>query len=387
MTIRVLHVLEALEGGTARHLVDVVRYTAGVEHHVVLPTSRVGGVTDTAAPGAMAAAGATVHHVEMRRDPRSPRNVKALASVRSLIRRVHPDVVHGHSSIGGVVARVAAIGTAAATVYTPNGIAPGRGPVALERLLGRITDRFVAVSRSEGQEALRLGLIAPSRLAVIPNGIDPDATATDDRDVRALASIPPGAPLVGSVARLIGQKDPEEFVRVCATVHARRPDVHFLLIGDGPLRAAVNAAVAAEALGDRWHHIASLPNAAAVLGQLDVLAITSRFEGGPYAPLEAMRAGTPVVLSGAIGNTDVVEHRVSGAVIPVGATEEMAAEIVGLLDDPDRARAWADAARTRLRTHFGSAAMGEALGRLYRDLAGSRGCAQPVRYDQPGDVS
>ena len=128
MTIRVLHVLEALEGGTARHLVDVVRYTSGVEPHVVLPTSRGGGVTDTAAPGAMAAAGATVHHVEMRRDPRSPRNVKALVSVRLLIRRLHPEVVHGHSSIGGVVARIAATGTAAATVYTPNGIAPGRGP-------------------------------------------------------------------------------------------------------------------------------------------------------------------------------------------------------------------------------------------------------------------
>lgn len=387
MTIRVVHVLEALEGGTARHLVDVVRYTPGVDHHVVIPTSRVGGVTDTAAPGAMAAAGATLHHVEMRRDPRSPRNVAALVTVRSLIRRAGPDIVHGHSSIGGVVARVAAIRTPAATVYTPNGIAPGRGPVALERLLGRITDRFVAVSRSEGDEALRLGLVAPSRLVVIPNGIDPDAIGPDDRDLRALASIPADAPLVGSIARLIWQKDPEEFVRVCAAVHARRPDVHFLLIGDGPLRAAVDAAVGAAGLAGRWHHLASLPNAAGVLGQLDVLAITSRFEGGPYAPLEAMRAGTPVVLSGAIGNTDVVEHGVSGAVVPVGATAEMAAEIVGLLDDPDRARAWAGAARTRLRTRFGSAAMGEALARLYQELVRGRGRAQPVRYDQPGDVS
>lgn len=387
MTVRVLHVLEALEGGTARHLVDVVRFTPDVEHHVVIPTSRVGGVTDTAAPGAMAADGATLHCVEMRRDPRSPLNVKALVRVRSLIRRLGPDVVHGHSSIGGVVARVAAIGTPSATVYTPNGIAPGRGPVALERVLGRITDRFVAVSRSEGQEALRLGLIVPSRLVVIPNGIDPDATVTDDRDLRALASVPAGAPLVGSVARLIWQKDPEEFVRVCAAVHARRPEVHFLLIGDGPLRAAVDAAVGAAGLGDRWHHIASLPNAAAVLGQLDVLAITSRFEGGPYAPLEAMRAGTPVVLSGAIGNTDVVEPGVTGAVVPVGAAGDMAAEIVGLLDDPDRARAWADAARTRLRTHFSSAAMGEALARLYREVTGNPGGVQPVRYDQPGDVS
>ena len=53
-----LHVLEALEGGTARHLVDVVRTAQGIEHHVAIPSKRVGGLTDRAATGRMAAAGA-----------------------------------------------------------------------------------------------------------------------------------------------------------------------------------------------------------------------------------------------------------------------------------------------------------------------------------------
>ncbi len=73
--IRVLHVLEALEGGTARHLRDLVRFTPGVEHHVAVPAQRVGGLTDADAIPAMRAAGAVVHLVPMTRRPPTARNL------------------------------------------------------------------------------------------------------------------------------------------------------------------------------------------------------------------------------------------------------------------------------------------------------------------------
>src|SRR5207253_1934288 len=78
----VLHVLEAVEGGTARHLVDITRLVDSVRHEVVVPAERVGGVTDPEAVGAMEAAGGRVHLVAMTRNPLSLRNVRATAAVR-----------------------------------------------------------------------------------------------------------------------------------------------------------------------------------------------------------------------------------------------------------------------------------------------------------------
>jgi hypothetical protein len=81
----VLHVLEALGGGTSRHVVDVVRHTPDVVHEVAIPKRRVGWVTDETAAEEMTAAGARIYRVEMRRSPASGRNAAALASLRWLI--------------------------------------------------------------------------------------------------------------------------------------------------------------------------------------------------------------------------------------------------------------------------------------------------------------
>src|SRR5262249_43523111 len=93
----VLHVLEAIEGGVARHMVNLVRHV-DAEHIVVVPPERVGGVTDNAALAAIGAAGAQVEHLDMRRSPASPRTLAAVPKVNRLIARAKPDVVHGHSA-------------------------------------------------------------------------------------------------------------------------------------------------------------------------------------------------------------------------------------------------------------------------------------------------
>src|SRR5690242_21839311 len=118
----VLHVLEAIEHGTARHVIDVVGHARDVEHEVVVPPVRVGGLTDESAVGRMRAAGAVVHLLPMRRTPWAPRNAEALARLVALIRARRPEIVHGHSSIGGLLARVAATATRTPRCYTPNGV-------------------------------------------------------------------------------------------------------------------------------------------------------------------------------------------------------------------------------------------------------------------------
>lgn len=367
----ILHVLEALEGGTARHLVDIATHAGASRHHVAIPRRRVGSLTDETALPRLEAAGANVHHVAMRRAPWSLANAGAFAALRRLVREVRPDVVHGHSSIGGLLARVATSPRAQPIVYTANGLAIAPLGVAAERSLARRTTAFVATSSSEAEVARRLGLERHGRVVVIPNGIELEVPPAPV-DLRAALAVPAGAPLVGSISRLVPQKAPEDLVAAWGLVARRRPDAHFVLIGGGELEGRVEAAIDAHGLRGRLHRLGGLPGAGGVLGQLDVFALASHFEGGPYAPLEAMRAGTAVVLTDVVGSRDAVVDGDSGRLVPPGQPDALAAAIVALLDDaPERTRLGA-AGRARVAQHFDVRAMAGALDDLYARLLAER---------------
>lgn len=368
--VRVLHVLEAIRGGTSRHVVDLVRSTPGIEHHVAVPragraAAASGAVVDRKAVDVLDDAGAVLHPVEMRRSPVHPGNLAALWALRRLIRSIRPDVVHGHSQVGGAIARIAVVGLRTPVVYTPHGLTPNRALLGVERLLGRLTTTLIAVSPSEATFAKTSRLVRPERVVVVANGIDLTAPDTPAPDLRVMAGIPAGAPVVGTVIRLVPQKAPHLLVAVCSEVAKTNPDVHFLLIGLGPLQHEVDLAVAKAGLSSRWHQISHLPGAAAALGQLDVFVLLSAFEGGPYTPLEAMRAGVPVVLTDVVGNRDVVEPGVSGLIAPFGDVKGLAEAVSSLLGDPTRRRAVAAQGRRRLKARFGLAAMGASMTDLY----------------------
>ncbi len=365
-----LHVLEALEGGTARHLVDVVRNVPGVEHHVAIPSRRVGGLTDHTAAGRMAAAGAVVHTTEMRRSPVRPQNFAALASLLALVRRTRPSIVHGHSSIGGALGRVVGTAVRVPRVYTPNGLAQGGAALAVERGLGVLTDRLVATSPSEAALVLARRLVPPERLVTIPNGIEVEGWSAPPGtpDLRRLLGLAPGVPLVGTISRLVAQKAPERFARLAATVLVERPDVHVVLVGDGPLRRDIDPSRFPAGSRDRFHRLPSLADAGAALGQLDVFVLTSRFEGCPYAALEAMRGATPVVLSDVVGSREVVVDGVTGHLVPEQDVPGMAAIVLALLADGGRRAALGAAGREHVR-RFDVGAMGRGLSARYGALA------------------
>lgn len=363
-----------------RHLLDVVTSTPATLHHVAMPQrsgvlGRSGSVADRRAVDGLVTAGAIIHRVDMRRNPAHPANGAAVARIRRLITTIGPDVVHGHSSVGGAVSRLAGWAKPVPCVYTPNGLLTQPPAIWAERWLGRRTDRLIAVSASEAELVAELGLVPAARVVTIPNGIALDATpaaGADVADLRARLGLGAATPLVATVARVAAQKAPEHFVRACAEVARRRPDVHFLLVGLGPRQGQVDNEVAVGGLRGRFHQIPHLPNAASAMGQFDVFALLSRYEGGAYTPLEAMRAGVPVVLSDVVGNHDTVEPAVSGFLVPFGDAAAAAKAIVALLDDDQARAAMVAAAAQRLRTNFDVALMGQRLAAVYRELAESQ---------------
>ncbi|MDQ1428813.1 MAG: hypothetical protein QOK39_2289 [Acidimicrobiaceae bacterium] len=355
----------------------MVAATPRTIHHVALPThrgvaGRSGALADSSAAGRLAADGATLHIIEMRRNPLHPANTAAVAAARGVIAAIEPDVVHGHSSIGGMVARLAARANGVPCVHTPNGLMTSAAAVTFERVLGRMTDRFIAVSPSEAEQVVALGIVPAWRVVTIPNGVTletPAVGAVDPVDLRERLGLPPATPLVATVARVAAQKAPEQFVRACAEVARRRPAVHFLLVGLGPLQHVVDREVAAGGLAGRFHQIPHLADAGAAMAQFDVFVLLSRYEGGPYAPLEAMRAAVPVVASDVVGNRDTVHSGVTGFLTPFGEPAAAATAIVTLLDDRVRRTGIVAAAGDRLQRDFDVRLMGERLASVYAELA------------------
>jgi glycosyltransferase involved in cell wall biosynthesis len=313
--------------------------------------------------------GAVIYRLAMVRNPFHPKNLVALMRLRKLVARLRPVAVHGHSSIGGAFARAATIGSPVPAIYTPNGVATNRAVVLVEKLLAPLTTRFIAASESEGARALSLGLIKEDRLVVIRNGIDLGSVEHEALNLRHDLGLPPEVPLVGTVARLAAQKAPEQFIAVCAEVHRSRGDVHFVLIGNGELQPQLDAAVRSAGLESHFHQLPFLPVAALAIEQFDVFVLASLFEGGPYAPLEAMRGGVPVVLSEVMGNADTVEHNSSGLLYDFGDTSAMADGVLRLLSDDPFRTSVIGAAAVRLREKFDRKDMGARLGELYRELS------------------
>ncbi|HEX3898797.1 MAG TPA: glycosyltransferase [Mycobacteriales bacterium] len=361
--LRVLHVLEALEGGTARHVRDLVAYATEVDHVVAVPELRHVGLTDTEAVAEMRAAGADVRLVDMRRSMFSAQNVAAVMAVRRIAREVRPDILHGHSSIGGVVARLVGRLTGIPAVWTPNGVLTGRLPVTVERVLSRWTALTIAVSPSEAQLMGSLGLSRTGRLEAVPNGLAPFEVDPAAIDIRATAGIPEGALVVGCLARLVEQKGIDTYLAMAKELLALRPDVYVLLIGSGPLEPLVRESVVAL---DRFRWLEGFNGGRSVLPQFTVFVLLSRYEGSPYTVMEAMSLGCCCVVTDVVGSRDLIVDGESGLLVAAADGPAVAQAIEGLLTDGDRRTALGAAASRRAAEHFTAAGMAARTMELYR---------------------
>lgn len=306
------------------------------------------------------------------REVRPARDAAALAALVGILRRevreardragagTPPLIVHTHSSKAGILGRAAArLAGVPVVIHTVHGFGfhphqrPGvrRFYIALERLASRWTNHVVAVAQADLDEGVALGIVVRERASLIRSGIEIarySGTGGDrDSAVRALG-LDPARPLAGMVACLKPQKNPVDFVRAAALVARSVPDAQFLLAGDGVLRPAVEAAVRQSGLGERFRMLGWRRDADAIIPCLDVLVLTSLWEGLPRVLPQAMAAGRPVVAYRVDGVPEAVTDGVSGHLVAPGDCAGAAARIAGLLLDPVRAAKMGAAGRDRV---------------------------------------
>lgn len=378
---RVLQVMEATIGGTKRHLTElsIGLHRAGCQVEVACPPVRSEAFGDTSFVSDVARAGIPVHPIPMHRSISPGADLLATLRLARLMRRGRYDIVHCHSSKAGVIGRVAArLAGVPRVCYTPHGfsylIPEFRRRrwlyLTIERVLGRFTGRLIAVSPSEGTEAVQRGIVPADRVAVIENGLDPDELPgpAERAKVRAEYGWEDDALVVGTVARQMAQKDPFTWLRTAAAVARTHDKVRFVWVNGGELLAASKRLAQTLDLGERMTFLPYVPNASRLMVGFDVLMLSSRFEGLSYVVLEAMGLGKPVVATDVLGTRDVIEHGKNGLLAPPGEPQALAARLRAVLDQPDRGAALGARARATIAARFTKERMVTRTRALYEQL-------------------
>jgi glycosyltransferase involved in cell wall biosynthesis len=344
--IRIVLAAEPSGGGVIRHVLDLAEGLPRRGFRVLLVHARRGIDASFAERfGRRREFGYESASVELQRAP-GGHDVAATVELRKVIRDFGgADVLHGHSSKAGALARLGRWFHARRVVYTPHAWytqnpelgAASRGAYQLiERALATVTDRIISVSRDEAEHAVALG-IGRRKLVLIENGIEawtPERVARARAATRARLGIAAEDVVVGFLGRLAPQKAPDVALHVFRRILDERPGTRVVLAGDGPDSARVHALLGELGLADR---VIMLPDANGpdVIPAFDVFLMTSRYEGFPYVLLEALAAGCAIVTTRVGGVADCVVDGVNGSVVDALEPEPIARAALAIVSDSD----------------------------------------------------
>ena len=358
-------------GGPARQALLLTRHLAQD-----FPTTLAAGYP-TISEGELTDDQVEVQRLPLVRPLRPDVDARAVIAARRLLRVTRAELLHTHTAKAGTVGRCAArtVNPRPRTVHTFHGhvmdgyfSAPVRRAfLEVERRLARQTDVLVAISEEIRTELLDLGIGRPDQYRVIPLGFDlaPFLEVAGQRgELRRRLGLAPDVPLVGIIGRLVPIKD----VVTLFEAVARLPEVHLAVVGDGELRESLQARVGRMGLAHRVHFTGWITDVASVMSDVDVVALTSRNEGTPVSLIEAAACGRPVVATTVGGVPMVVDHGVTGFLVPRGDPVAFAEYLGRLVADPETRRRMGTAGRTRVAERFSQDRLLRDIRELYAEL-------------------
>jgi glycosyltransferase involved in cell wall biosynthesis len=320
-----------------------------------------------------------VHVVPWSRRPADRRNVSAaLPTVRRLLARGRYDLLHTHTPVASTISRAAVVGLRRkpAVVYTAHGFhfhaggsrVANLGYAAVERVMGRWTDRLVVINDEDYAAARRM--LDPDRVVLMAGiGLDleryrPDSASADDiARIRSELGLAPADVLMSVVAELNPGKNHDTVLRALA--RNGDPDIHLALAGAGPERQRLEELAAGLGVSDRVHWLGVVADVRPLVLASASTILLSRREGLSRAVMESLAMGVPVIGSRIRGIADLV-GRHGGLLVAPDDVDGAAAALDAVQDLP---RAWQ--LRTALAERLASLSLVRLLHQhddLYADL-------------------
>ncbi len=290
--------------------------------------------------------------------PRGDGDPRGLMAVLSALGRWRSDLIHGHTAhahahaaLGGLVVRRPVV------VSRRVGFPVGRHLFSWIKYRLPI-DRYVCVSHHVRDVMVRSGIDA-ERLSVVPSGlelpdpclggagvVDPDHPGSE---LRRIIGAPPRAPVVGIVASLSAEKNHRVLLGAASRVIQFVPHVHFVLVGEGERRQAIERERARLGLEPRVHLLGFREDVRELIAQFTIFVLPSSHEGMGTSLLEAQALGVPIVASRVGGIPEVVTDGVTGRLVEAGDAEGLATALIETLQQPERSAEWAARGRESVR--------------------------------------
>ena len=369
--LRILHAVRAPVGGIFRHILDLANGQADRGHHVgIIADSLTGGER---ADGALAEIAPRlklgVHRLAIRREP-FPTDVLAWVHFMRLIRRLKPDVLHGHGAKAGAFVRLKPHSKDTIRVYTPHGGSLHYPPNTLkgalysrlERALMNSTDLFLfesAFARDTYQRTIGIptGLVRCVFNGVTADEFDPIVKADDATDIV----------YVGEFRHIKGA---DILIDAVARLHADGRPVTLTLAGDGEEIENLKAQIQKLGLTEAVRFIGHV-KARYGFSKGKLLVVPSRGDSMPYVVIEAAAAGIPMVAAN-VGGIPEISGSHTDALFAPNVVGAMADAIETVLQDPAAAQVRAKSLRERIFLHFSQKAMVEGVSAGYRDAFADR---------------
>jgi len=286
------------------------------------------------------------------------------------LREQRADIVHCHGKRAHFQgAPAAALAGARACVLTRHGL--GDLDVSprvrlIEEAIAPLTHRYVAVCEHVRRHTARYRRIVFAKSIVIPNGVD-----TGRFHPPPEPRPPDGVVRIGCVARLSEEKRHRDLLHAAALLHRDRVPLEILLVGDGPLRAALERTTRELGLTGCVTFLGARNDVPELLRSFDAFVLPSRSEGLPLTVLEAMATGLPVVATDVGGVSEAVRDGETGLLVPPGEIRALADALRRVASDAAFRRRAGGSARALAVSRYGLPEMIAAHRALYRRLGGA----------------
>jgi glycosyltransferase involved in cell wall biosynthesis len=292
------------------------------------------------------------------------------------------DLVHTHLLAADVLGRMAGMVTRRPVVSTIHNSRldlekEPRRRQWLERRTARLWCRsLVVVSELLQHEVAEWFGFPLERVHAIPNAVDTERfhpLPDHERAEVKRALLGANYPMIINAARLVPQKDQKTLLEAARLVIEQRPDVRFVVAGEGPLRDALVAQAQNLGIDNRVLFTGFRDDITSLLAAADVFVLSSEWEGLPVALLEAMSAGCAAVATDVGGVAQPLRHGVTGYLVPPADPAALVGALVQCLDNPARTRKMGEAARALVLQEYGARSWARKWEELYLQVLSQEG--------------